>query len=146
LLRPILHKPNAVGRRSYWLRGESLVIQGRGSSDEYISPAIDLPHSPHQPPNMTGNFQNLQTQLNSLRDEVGALRDQVTRLNDIQAIRTLHFKYGYYWDNVLFEQVIDLFTNDVKVTPSLKILNTVILPRRSLPWKRRCPSYLRRLQ
>jgi hypothetical protein len=64
------------------------------------------------------SLQDLQSQLNSLRDEVGALRQEVTRLNDIQAIRTLHFKYGYYWDNVLYEQVIDLFTDDVKVPPS----------------------------
>ena len=62
------------------------------------------------------SLQDLQSQLNSLRDEVGTLRQEVTRLNDIQAIRTLHFKYGYYWDNVLYEQVIDLFTDDVKVT------------------------------
>jgi hypothetical protein len=64
------------------------------------------------------SLQDLQSQLNSLRDEVGTLRQEVTRLNDIQAIRTLHFKYGYYWDNVLYEQVIDLFTDDVKVPPS----------------------------
>jgi hypothetical protein len=61
------------------------------------------------------SLQDLQSQLSSLLDEVGSLRTEVTRLNDIQAIRTLHFKYGYYWDNVLYDQVIDLFTDDVKV-------------------------------
>ena len=66
------------------------------------------------------SLQDLQSQLSSLRDEVGSLRTEVTRLNDIQAIRTLHFKYGYYWDNVLYDQVIDLFTDDVKV-PTLSI-------------------------
>lgn len=60
----------------------------------------------------------LQSQLLVLRDELGVLRSEVTRLNDIQAIRTLHFKYGYYWDNVLYEQVIDIFTDDVKVWSS----------------------------
>jgi prefoldin subunit 5 len=42
------------------------------------------------------SLQELQSQLNSIRAEVGTLRQEVTRLNDIQAIRTLHFKYGYY--------------------------------------------------
>ena len=64
------------------------------------------------------SLQDVQSQLNSLRNEVGSLRTEVTRLNDIQAIRTLHFKYGYYWDNVLYDQVVDLFTDDVKVPPS----------------------------
>jgi hypothetical protein len=62
-----------------------------------------------------GKSQDFQLQLDSLKEELGQLRGEVTRLNDIQAIRTLHFKYGYYWDNVLFEQVINLFTDDVKV-------------------------------
>jgi hypothetical protein len=62
-----------------------------------------------------GTSQDFQWQLDSLKEELGQLRGEVTRLNDIQAIRTLHFKYGYYWDNVLFEQVINLFTDDVKV-------------------------------
>lgn len=67
------------------------------------------------------SLQDLQSQLNSLQKEVGSLRTEVTRLNDIQAIRTLHFKYGYYWDNVLYDQVIDLFTDDVKVPSSTSI-------------------------
>jgi hypothetical protein len=62
-----------------------------------------------------GISQDFQSQLDSLKEELGKLRGEVTRLNDIQAIRTLHFIYGYYWDNVLFEQVINLFTDDVKV-------------------------------
>jgi len=65
---------------------------------------------------MTGvTLEELNSQLATLLNEVGSLRQEVTRLNDIQAVRTLHFKYGYYWDNVLYEQVIDLFTDDVKV-------------------------------
>ena len=54
-----------------------------------------------------------------IRNEFGALRDEVTLLNDIQVIRTLHFKYGYYWDNMLYEQIIDLFTDDVRVQTAI---------------------------
>jgi hypothetical protein len=79
--------------------------------------------NPTPPPStMSVSLQDLQSQLNSLQGEVGTLRQEVTRLNDIQAIRTLHFKYGYYWDNVLYDQVIDLFTDDVKVLTSYTYL------------------------
>ena len=78
----------------------------------------------------------------NLHNDVGALRHEVTRLNDIQAIRTLHFKYGYYWDNILYEQVIqviDLFTEDVRVQASIpiKLISSAVLQRRSILWKRR---------
>ncbi len=72
---------------------------------------------------MTGvTLEELNSQLATLLNEVGSLRHEVTRLNDIQAVRTLHFKYGYYWDNFLYEQVIDLFTDDVKVKLFHKLL------------------------
>lgn len=80
------------------------------------------------------SLQELQSQLNSLRGEVGTLRQEVARLNDIQAIRTLHFKYGYYWDNVLYDQVIDLFTDDVKVCPLAALTNSALLSRRFISW------------
>lgn len=79
------------------------------------------------------SLDQLSEHLTALRDEVRNLRREVTRLNDIQAIRTLHFKYGYYWDNVLYEQVIDLFSDDVKVPPPTTHTNGAILSRRVVP-------------
>jgi SnoaL-like domain len=80
----------------------------------------------------TATIEELQSQLLAFRDELGQLRSEVTRLNDIQAIRTLHFKYGYYWDNVLYEQVIDLFTDDVKVSAILTETNSKLYFRGGL--------------
>ncbi len=53
------------------------------------------------------------------KDEIAALKAQVAELShrigvleDIQAIRTLHFKYGYYMDRWLFKEIVDLFADD----------------------------------
>lgn len=52
-------------------------------------------------------------------EEIAALKAQVAELShrtgileDIQAIRTLHFKYGYYMDRSLFGEIVDLFADD----------------------------------
>jgi hypothetical protein len=52
-------------------------------------------------------------------DEIAALKAQVAELTrragileDTQAIRTLHFKYGYYMDKWLFPEIVDLFAED----------------------------------
>ena len=52
-------------------------------------------------------------------EEIAALKAQVAELShrtgvleDIQAIRTLHFKYGYYMDKWLFKEIVDLFADD----------------------------------
>lgn len=47
-----------------------------------------------------------------LRAEFNELRRSVTRLNDIHAVRTLHFKYGYYIDMCLYDEAADLFAED----------------------------------
>jgi len=46
-----------------------------------------------------------------LRHEVGVFHSEMTLLNDIQVMRTLHFKYEAYWDNILYDQIIDLVTD-----------------------------------
>jgi hypothetical protein len=51
----------------------------------------------------------------SLAREVAELRKQVTRLEDIHAVRTLHFKYGYYIDMCLYDEATDLFAEDGEV-------------------------------
>lgn len=71
------------------------------------------------------------TTLETLRAEVAALRNSVTRLDDIHAVRTLHFKYGYYIDMCLYEQAADLFAEDGTMT----ILNGIWRGKASV---RRC--------
>jgi hypothetical protein len=43
------------------------------------------------------------------------LEARITRLEDIHAVRTLHFKYGYYIDMCLYEEAVDLFANDCEL-------------------------------
>jgi hypothetical protein len=47
-------------------------------------------------------FQALQQKVESLSNELGIVQD-------IQAVRTLQFKYGYYMDKGLYDEVVDLF-------------------------------------
>jgi hypothetical protein len=50
--------------------------------------------------------------LESLRRELDELRHQLGMQSDIHAVRTLQFKYGYYMDKCLFDEIIDLYTED----------------------------------
>jgi len=50
--------------------------------------------------------------LEQLRRELDELRHQVAMQADIQAVRTLQFKYGYYMDKCLFGEIVDLFADD----------------------------------
>src|SRR5687768_5780831 len=47
--------------------------------------------------------------------ELEQLRRRVTGLEDIHAVRTLHFKYGYYIDMCLYDEAVDLFAEDGEV-------------------------------
>lgn len=47
-----------------------------------------------------------------LREELRLLRDRVGRLEDQQAVRALQFKYGYYMDKCLFDDIVELFAED----------------------------------
>jgi hypothetical protein len=51
----------------------------------------------------------------TLRREVELLRHQLGVLEDIHAIRTLHFKYGYYMDKCLFGEIVELFSEDAEI-------------------------------
>jgi hypothetical protein len=55
-------------------------------------------------------------------EEIAALKKQLAELSqrtgileDIQAIRTLHFKYGYYMDKWLFPEIVDLFAEESEI-------------------------------
>src|SRR5258706_11620878 len=51
----------------------------------------------------------------ALRGEVAALTQRLGILEDIQAVRTLHFKYGYYMDKCLFGEIVELFAQDAEI-------------------------------
>ena len=46
-------------------------------------------------------MEELAVTVTGLQQEVTALRRDVARLGDIHAVRTLHFKYGYFQENSL---------------------------------------------
>ena len=50
-----------------------------------------------------------------LKAQIAELSHRTGVLEDIQAIRTLHFKYGYYMDKWLFPEIWDLFAEDGEV-------------------------------
>ena len=48
----------------------------------------------------------------ALSARVAELEQQAQRLKDINAIKLLQRSYGYYVDNQMWDQVVDLFSND----------------------------------
>ena len=60
-------------------------------------------------------------ELKALTAQVEQLTRKVGLLEDIHAVRTLHFKYGYYLDMCLYDQVVDLFAE----TCELHFLNGI---------------------
>jgi len=50
-----------------------------------------------------------------VQQQLDALARKVRNLEDIHAVRTLHFKYGYYIDMCLYDEACDLFANDGEV-------------------------------
>jgi SnoaL-like domain len=51
----------------------------------------------------------------ALQRKLTDLQRQITQLEDIHAVRTLHFKYGYYIDMCLYDEATDLFADDGEV-------------------------------
>ena len=47
-----------------------------------------------------------------LTEQVAELTRRLTVQEDVQAVRTLQFKYGYYMDKGLYDEVVDLFAAD----------------------------------
>src|SRR4029077_12554487 len=50
----------------------------------------------------------METQMQQMASELGVLQDQ-------QAIRRLQHAYGYYFDKCLYDEVVELFTEDPEV-------------------------------
>ena len=50
-----------------------------------------------------------------LETRIAALESELGRLQDVEAVRTLQFKYGYYMDKCLFPAVVDLFADDARL-------------------------------
>lgn len=48
-------------------------------------------------------------------EEIEILKDRIQRVEDKDAIRELHFKYGYYMDRRLFDEVVALFDDACEV-------------------------------
>ncbi|EME86498.1 uncharacterized protein MYCFIDRAFT_151502 [Pseudocercospora fijiensis CIRAD86] len=61
------------------------------------------------------NISEVQTELTSLRTLVQSLSHRVTELEDINAIRKLHFAYGYYIDTCSYAEVVQLFAQNGEV-------------------------------
>jgi hypothetical protein len=51
----------------------------------------------------------------ALENKVEELSNRLGILEDTQAIRNLHYAYGYYIDKCLYEDVVDLFADDGEV-------------------------------
>jgi len=47
-----------------------------------------------------------------LGQQVEQLSRQVRRLEDTDAVKCLHYKYGYYIDKCLYDEAVDLFSDD----------------------------------
>jgi SnoaL-like domain len=50
-----------------------------------------------------------------LEEKYERLLQRVSLLDDMQAVRSLHFKYGYYMDKGLYDEVVDLFSDRCEV-------------------------------
>jgi hypothetical protein len=55
---------------------------------------------------MTGDTPDLAALMASVQD----LQRRLNRLEDLNSVRTLQFKYGYYMDKGLYQEVVDLFS------------------------------------
>jgi SnoaL-like domain len=53
--------------------------------------------------------------LERMQGEIDELKQLVGMHADIQAVRTLQFKYGYYMDKCLFALIVDLFAEDARL-------------------------------
>ena len=53
--------------------------------------------------------------LQDLREQVATLTRRIGLLEDAHAVKTLHYKYGYYIDKCLYREVVELFSDSGEV-------------------------------
>ena len=51
------------------------------------------------------------SELAELKQEVALLRKEISRVADEAEVRKIHFKYGYYLDKCLYDEVDSLMHN-----------------------------------
>jgi len=60
------------------------------------------------------NLTELEAKIKTLEDEARTLRDKVRTLEDVEQIKELQRIYGYYLDNLMYDEVIDLFSDNME--------------------------------
>jgi hypothetical protein len=56
--------------------------------------------------------QDVQARLETARQRLAAIESRTTRVADVNEIENLQRAYGYYFDKMLWEHVVDLFADD----------------------------------
>jgi hypothetical protein len=64
------------------------------------------------------DIKTLQTNIKNLEKKIGALEKEIASVHDVQEIEKLQKTYGYYLDNRLWDDIVDLFSDK---TESLEI-------------------------
>jgi len=54
--------------------------------------------------------------MSAIEDKIAELELRADRLEDVNAIRKLHYSYGYYIDKCMYREVVKLFAEDGEVT------------------------------
>jgi len=57
----------------------------------------------------------VEDKITDLEGKYERLLQRVSLLEDMQAVRSLHFKYGYYMDKGFYDEVVDLFSDRCEV-------------------------------
>ncbi|KAI1502667.1 SnoaL-like domain-containing protein [Biscogniauxia marginata] len=53
----------------------------------------------------------MEAELADLKKEVSLLRKELSRVSDEAEVRKVHFKYGYYLDKCLYNEVVDMYSD-----------------------------------
>jgi len=57
----------------------------------------------------------LESDVADLKRQLAETRHELGILQDVQAVRTLQFKYGYFMDKCMFPAIVDLFAEDAEL-------------------------------
>jgi hypothetical protein len=58
----------------------------------------------------------METEIKELKNQVAALNSRLTKLQDLEDIQRLQKSYGYYLEHWMYEDIIDLFADDLDTT------------------------------